>query len=241
LIPVDSEHSALHQCLAGEPADSVSKVILTASGGPFRGRSRDSLAEVTAEEALRHPTWDMGPRISIDSATMFNKGLEIVEAHYLFGIDYDRIEVLVHPQSILHSAVEFADGAWKGHLGHPDMRIPIQYAITYPDRSPSPVDPFTLAGVDLTFEAPDFEAFPALSIAYAAGRAGGSAPAAMNGADEVAVEAFLQGRLGFLGISEVVQRTIEAVELTSLETVDEVLAADREARSVAASLIAGAC
>ncbi|HEU4320709.1 MAG TPA: 1-deoxy-D-xylulose-5-phosphate reductoisomerase [Acidimicrobiia bacterium] len=241
LIPVDSEHSALHQCLAGEPRGTVSRLILTASGGPFRGRSRESLAEVTSDEALRHPTWSMGPRITIDSATMFNKGLEIVEAHHLFGIDFDRIEVLVHPQSILHSAVEFADGAWKGHLGHPDMRIPIQYAITYPDRSPSPVDRFTLAGLDLAFEAPDFDAFPALSIAYAAGRAGGSAPAVMNGADEVAVEAFLQGRLGFLGIPEVVQRTIEAVETTPLETVDDVLAADREARSVAASLIAGAC
>lgn len=241
LIPVDSEHSALHQCLVGESSEAVSKLILTASGGPFRGRSRDSLGSVTPEEALRHPTWDMGPRISIDSATMFNKGLEIVEAHYLFDVDYDRIEVVVHPQSILHSAVEFVDGSWKGHLGHPDMRIPIQYAITYPERSPSPADFFTLAGIDLTFETPDFTAFPALAIANDAGRSGGSAPAVMNAADEIAVEAFLQGRLGFLGISEVVERTIEIVEWRPVETVEEVLDADREARSVAASLVSGAC
>ena len=237
LIPVDSEHSALFQCLAGEPAEGVARVLLTASGGPFRGRDLGSLADVTPEEALAHPTWDMGPRISIDSATMFNKGLEVIEAHYLFGLAYDRIDVVVHPQSILHSAVEFVDGSWKGHFGHPDMRIPIQFALTTPSRAPSPAKPFGLAGLSLGFEELDRKAFPALDIAYAAGREGGSSPAVMNAADEVAVEAFLNRRLGFLGIAEVVERTIEAVPHQQLATVDEVLSVDAEARSVAAGMV----
>ncbi len=238
LIPVDSEHSALFQCLVGESADAVARLVLTASGGPFRGRDAGSLASVTPEEALRHPTWDMGPRITIDSATLFNKGLEVIEAHYLFDVPYDRIDVVVHPQSILHSAVEFVDGSWKGHFGHPDMHIPIQFALTAPDRAPARTTPFDLAGLHLQFEEPDREAFPALDIAYAAGREGGSAPAVMNAADEVAVEAFLQRRLGYRGIAEVVERTIEAVPYRSLKTVDDVLAVDSEARSVAAGLIA---
>jgi 1-deoxy-D-xylulose-5-phosphate reductoisomerase len=183
----------------------------------------------------------MGPRITIDSATMFNKGLEIIEAHYLFGVAYHRIEVVVHPQSVLHSAVEFVDGSWKGHLGYPDMRVPIQYALTAPARLPMPGDRFTLTGQSLTFEAVDREVFPAIDIAYGAGQAGGSAPAVMNAADEIAVEAFLQGRLGFLAISDVVARAIEEVEWRELTTVDEVVAVDSEARSVAASLIAGVC
>jgi 1-deoxy-D-xylulose-5-phosphate reductoisomerase len=241
LIPVDSEHSALLQCLAGEDADSVSRLILTASGGPFRGRSVDSLARVTPEEALAHPTWDMGPRITIDSATLFNKGMEVIEAHHLFDVDYDRIAVLVHPQSILHSAVEFVDGSWKGHLGHPDMRIPIQYALTSPDRAPSLARPFDLAGLDLTFEAPDPVSFPALDLAFEAGREGGSSPAVLNAADEVAVAAFLDGRLGFLGITEVVSATLETVDWRSLDSVEDVIAADREGREIAASFIAGAC
>lgn len=241
LIPVDSEHSALYQCLTGEPIESVSRLILTASGGPFRGRARESLADVTPEEALRHPTWDMGRRITIDSATMFNKGLEIIEAHHLFGVGYDRIAVLVHPQSILHSAVEFVDGSWKGHLGHPDMRIPIQYAITAPERGPGLGAPFHLAAMDLTFEDPDTHAFPAIEIAYSAGRVGGSAPAVMNAADEMAVEAFLQGRLGFLGIADVVSRAIDEVDWRELKTVDDVVEVDSEARAVAAGLIAGVC
>lgn len=241
LVPVDSEHSALHQCLVGESRDDVARLILTASGGPFRGRSRDELADVTPGEALRHPTWQMGRRITIDSATMFNKGLEIIEAHHLFDIPYDRIEVLVNPQSVLHSAVEFVDGSWKGHLGHPDMRIPIQYALTAPRRQTTPTEPFRLAGLELTFEAPDRRAFPALDIAFDAGRAGGSAPAVMNAADEIAVEAFLQGRLGFLGIPDVVSRTMEMVEWTNPETVDGVLEVDREARAVAASMVASVC
>ncbi len=241
LIPVDSEHSALLQCLAGEDPESVARLILTASGGPFRGRSLDSLAEVTPDEALAHPTWDMGPRITIDSATLFNKGLEVIEAHHLFDIDYDRIAVLIHPQSILHSAVEFVDGSWKGHLGQADMRIPIQYALTSPHRSPSLARPFDLVGMDLTFEAPDPVSFPALDLAFEAGREGGSSPAVLNAADEVAVAAFLDGRLGFLGIAEVVSATLETSDWRTLDTVEDVIAADREGREIAASFIAGAC
>lgn len=241
LIPVDSEHSALYQCLAGEDPESISKVVLTASGGPFHGRDRHSLAGVTPEEALRHPTWEMGSRISIDSATLFNKGLEIIEAHFLFDLDYDHIEVVIHPGSILHSAVEFVDGSWKGQFGRPDMRIPIQLALTWPERAPTQVESFSLAGSTLHFEHPDREAFPALDIAYAAGRQGGSTPAVLNAADEVAVEAFLSGRLGFLGIAEVVSRTIEMADWRALETIEDVVEADGEARATASSLIAGAC
>ena len=241
LIPVDSEHSALHQCLVGEEIDSVRRLMLTASGGPFRGRTTDDLASVTPEEALRHPTWEMGRRITIDSATLFNKGLEVIEAHYLFDLPYDRIEVVVHPQSILHSAVEFIDGSWKGHLGHPDMRIPIQYALTGPQRDPSPAPFFDFPGTTLSFEPVDRETFPALDIALAAGRAGGSAPAVLNAADEIAVEAFLQGRIGFLTIARVVEATLETVSWRAVETVQDVVDADAEARSVAASLVAGAC
>ncbi|MEX0864928.1 MAG: 1-deoxy-D-xylulose-5-phosphate reductoisomerase [Acidimicrobiia bacterium] len=240
LIPVDSEHSALHQCLVGEEIGSVRRLMLTASGGPFRGRTTDDLASVTPEEALRHPTWEMGRRITIDSATLFNKGLEVIEAHYLFDLPYDIIEVVVHPQSILHSAVEFIDGSWKGHLGHPDMRIPIQYALTGPQRSPSPAPFFDFPGTTLSFEPVDRETFPALDIALAAGRAGGSAPAVLNAADEIAVEAFLQGRIGFLIIPQVVEATLETVSWRTVETVQDVLDADGEARSVAASLVAGA-
>jgi len=241
LIPVDSEHSALLQCLAGEDPESVARLILTASGGPFRGRSWDSLEGVTPDEALAHPTWDMGPRITIDSATLFNKGLEVIEAHHLFDVDYDRIAVLIHPQSILHSAVEFVDGSWKGHLGYPDMRIPIQYALTSPDRAPSLARPFDLAGMDLTFDAPDPVSFPALDLAFEAGREGGSSPAVLNAADEVAVAAFLDRRLGFLGITEVVSATLETADWRALDTVDDVIAADREGREIAASYIARAC
>ena len=241
MIPVDSEHSALFQCLQGEPPEAVAKLVLTASGGPFRGRSRDSLKEVTPEEALKHPTWDMGQRVTIDSATLFNKGLEVIETHYLFDVPYDRIDVVVHPQSVLHSAVEFIDGSWKGHFGQPDMRIPIQYALTAPARSNSPAAPFSLTGRELTFEDVDRTTFPALDLAFAAGRRGGSAPAVLNAADEVAVEAFLQHRLGFLGITDVVGLTLDKVEWRELGSVDDVLEVDREARAIAATLVAGAC
>ena len=241
LIPVDSEHSALYQCLEGESLDDVDRLVLTASGGPFRGKQRDELADVTPDEALEHPTWDMGRRITVDSATLFNKGLEVIEAHFLFGIPYDRIDVVVHPQSVLHSAVAFVDGSWKGHFGHADMRIPIQYALTAPARAPSPPAEFSLAGLDLTFEEPDRATFRALDIAYEAGSTGGSAPAVMNAADEVAVEAFLSGRLGFLGITDLVGQTIDQVDWRELDSVEDVVQVDAEARGLAAGLLSGAC
>ncbi|MDP9493905.1 MAG: 1-deoxy-D-xylulose-5-phosphate reductoisomerase [Actinomycetota bacterium] len=241
LIPVDSEHSALMQCLAGESPRSVARLMLTASGGPFRGRDRDSLADVTPEEALRHPTWEMGRRISIDSATLFNKGLEVIEAHFLFDIPFEQIDVVVHPQSVLHSAVEFVDGSWKGHFGRPDMRIPIQYALTAPDRAPASFEPFSFDNLTLSFEEPDRLTFPAIDLAFAAGVQGGSSPAVLNAADEVAVEAFLQRRLGFLGISDVVARALESVPWREITDVESALAADAEARAAAAALIAGAC
>lgn len=241
LIPVDSEHSAIHQCLVGESPASVRRLMLTASGGPFRGWNAEELALVTPEQALDHPTWDMGRRITVDSATLFNKGLEVIEAHLLFDIPYDSIDVVVHPQSLLHSAVEFDDGSWKGHLGQPDMRIPIQYALTAPERFPTPATPFEFPGVTLSFETVDRETFPALDLAYAAGRAGGSAPAVLNAADEIAVEAFLQRRIGFTRISKVVEMTMEEVAVRSLKTVEDVVAVDDEARSVAASFVARAC
>ena len=241
LIPVDSEHSALFQCLVGEPRSAVRRMMLTASGGPFFGRRREELENVTPRQALAHPTWSMGPRITIDSATLVNKGLEVIEAHYLFGIPLEDIEVVIHPQSIVHSLVEFVDGSLKAHLGEPDMRVPIQYAITYPARSQGVLGQFSLAGRDLTFRAPDHDAFPALSLAYEAGRRGGSAPAAFNAADEVAVHAFLEGRLGFQGIPLILEKTLAAAGWDEISTVADVLEADREARAIAHSMLGGAC
>ena len=237
LIPVDSEHSALFQCLVGEPRPAVRKLILTASGGPFLGRRSEELEIVTPQQALAHPTWSMGPRITVDSATLVNKGLEIIEAHHLFGVPFADIEVVVHPQSIVHSLVEFADGSLKAHLGEPDMRIPIQYAITYPDRSTGSLEPFSLAGRDLTFRTPDRDAFPALELAYEAGRRGGSAPAVFNAADEVAVRAFLEGRLGFHGIPLILEKTLAATGWDEISTVADVMEADRAARAVAHGLL----
>lgn len=233
LIPVDSEHSAIFQCLQGESGSEVSRIILTASGGPFRGWSRPEMAQVTAEQALQHPTWNMGGRITIDSATLVNKGLEVIEAHHLFGFSFDQIDVVVHPQSILHSAVEMGDGAIKGHLGNPDMRHPIQYAITYPRRLDSPAERFSLAGSALTFEPVDRTAFPALDLAFEVGRRGGSAPAVFNAADEVAVAAFLDGRIGFLDIVEVISRTVAQLGSQPVSDLASVLAVDAEAREVA--------
>ncbi len=240
LIPVDSEHSALFQCLVGEDPAGVRRLILTASGGPFRGSRPGELDEVTVEEALTHPTWKMGPRITIDSATLLNKGFEVIEAHHLFGMSYDQIEVVIHPESVVHSLVEFADGSLKAHLGEPDMRVPIQYAITHPERAPGMMGPFSLAGRTLTFEEPDLEAFPALGLAYQAGRAGGSAPTVLNAADEMAVQAFLERRLSFPGILRVLERSLERVPPRPLEDVADVQEVDREARAVARELI-GAC
>lgn len=237
LIPVDSEHSALFQCLRGEIVDDVRRVILTASGGPFRGRHTAQLVDVTPEQALAHPTWDMGGRISIDSATLVNKGLEVIEAHHLFGLGFDRIDVVVHPPSVVHSAVEFVDGSLKAHLGHPDMRIPIQYALTYPRRAPGSGPAFTLAGIELVFEEVDRSTFPALDLAYEVGRRGGSGPAVFNAADEVAVAAFLEHRLPFPGIVEVLATTVERLSPTPAESLAEVRAADRAARAVASDVV----
>ncbi len=241
LVPVDSEHSAIFQCLQGEPEGAAVRLILTASGGPFRTWSADKMATATVQDALRHPTWDMGQRITVDSATMFNKGLEIIEAHWLFGFEYDAIDVVVHPQSIVHSAVAFRDGSLKAHLGNADMRTPIQYALTFPERAPEPGAPFDLADSSLDFHRPDPDRFPALAISREAGRTGGTAPAVLNAADEVAVAAFLQGRLGFLGIAEVVGKTLDSMGHSEVRDVDSVIEADQEARALAASLISGMC
>jgi 1-deoxy-D-xylulose-5-phosphate reductoisomerase len=241
LLPVDSEHSALAQCLAGEDLASVRRILLSASGGPFRGRTLDQLEGVTVEEALAHPTWEMGRRITVDSATLMNKAFEVIEAHFLFGIGYDHIEVVVHPQSVVHSLVEFVDGSLKAQLGDPDMRVPIQYALTYPERVPTSLPSFSLTGRTLSFEAPDPGTFPCLRLGYEAGRAGGSAPAVLNAADEVAVMAFLEGRLGFTGIAALVEHTLEEVPQRTVTTVEEVLAVDREARAVALRRLGGSC
>lgn len=233
LLPVDSEHSAIFQCLAGRRDEEVRRILLTASGGPFRGRHRAELARVTPAEALRHPTWQMGARITVDSATMMNKGLEVIEAHHLFGVELDRIEVVVHPESILHSAVEFVDGSVLGQLGHPDMRHPIQYALTYPERRPPavPLRFLDLVGLgSLTFEAPDLETFPGLSLAYQAARRGGTLPAVMNAAKEVAVDRFLEGEISFLAIPRIVARVMEEHNPASTLCLEDIQAADGWAR-----------
>lgn len=236
LIPVDSEHSAIWQCMMGEPEHAVARVILTASGGPFRGFSKDQLENVTVDEALNHPTWSMGPRITTDSATLMNKAFEVIEAHYLFGLSYDAIDVVVHPQSIVHSFVEFVDGIVKAEVGKPDMRKPIQAAIQYPERIRVDHEPMSLVGTDLTFEAPDGDAFPGLHLGYEAGRAGGTATAVLNAADEVAVAAFLQGRISFTGITRVVARVLHKHVPRSPESVPDVMEADAWARSEAEAL-----
>ena len=234
LIPVDSEHSALHQLLRGESADSVESLVLTASGGPFRGSSRAELAEVSPADALRHPTWDMGARITVDSATLMNKGLEVIEAHLLFGVAYDRIEVVVHPQSIVHAFVRLSDGAMLAHVGLPDMRVPIAYALSYPDRArltaPERLD--LTAGLGLTFEAADAATFRCLALARAAGEAGGLAPCALNAADEEAVSAFLAGRCSFLEIADLVEAALDAVEPGPLVDRAQVVRADASAREL---------
>ncbi len=235
LLPVDSEHSAAFQCLEGRAPVQVDSLVLTASGGPFRGRTLDELTDVTPEEALAHPTWSMGPKITIDSATLANKGLELIEAHFLFDLPYDRIEVVVHPTSVVHALVRFRDGAALAHLGYPDMRVPISYALTYPERAPTPVPPLDLAGgLTLEFHAPDLETFPLLALARRAGERGGTYPCAFNAANEVAVAAFLDGRLPFLGIAEAVEDTLSAVDGAGARDLDDLLAADAEARRLTA-------
>jgi 1-deoxy-D-xylulose-5-phosphate reductoisomerase len=237
IIPIDSEHSALWQCLVGERADSVRRLILTASGGPFRGRSRAEMATVSVEEALAHPTWSMGPRITIDSATLMNKAFEVIEAHYLYAIPYERIDVVVHPQSIVHSLVEFVDGTLKAELGDPDMKVPIQYAVTYPERKPAGLAGFDLTAADLTFEEPDRASFPCLELGYWAGRTGRSAPAVLNAADEIAVAAFLRGAIPFPAIADVVASTLNHLPVVDLASVDDVLAIDEQARKIAAEYV----
>lgn len=234
LIPVDSEHSAIYQCLEGRDPRAVDSLVLTASGGPFRGLNRDELLAVSVEEALAHPTWSMGPKITVDSATLANKGLELIEAHWLFGVPYDRIEVVVHPSSIVHGIVRFRDGAALAHVGYPDMRVPISFALTYPERAATPVPALDLSGgLTLAFEAPDLEAFPLLRLAREAGVSGGTYPCAFNAANEVAVAAFLEGRIAFLDIVAAVEETLGHVEGLSAWNLDELVAADEQARRIA--------
>jgi 1-deoxy-D-xylulose-5-phosphate reductoisomerase len=236
LIPVDSEHCALHQCLrASMRTDTeVSRLVLTASGGPFRGRSAASLAAVTVEEALAHPTWKMGPKITIDSSTLMNKGLEVIEAHELYGTSYDNIDVVVHPQSVVHSMVEFTDGSTIAQLSMPDMRLPIGYALGYPDRIGTPfgkIDWTTLSRLD--FEPPNREVFPCLDLAFEAGRRGGTAPAALSGANEVIVDAFLSGAIVWTDIARLLDRVLDRFSHTVPRTVEDVLDADTQGRRLA--------
>jgi 1-deoxy-D-xylulose-5-phosphate reductoisomerase len=236
LLPVDSEHSAVFQCLEGRPPATVESIVLTASGGPFRGRGREELASVTVDQALAHPTWSMGPKITIDSATLANKGLELIEAHFLFDLDYDRIEVVVHPTSIIHALVRFRDGSALAHLGYPDMRVPISFALTYPERAPTRLEPLDLAsGLTLEFHAPDLEAFPLLRLARDAGERGGTYPCAFNAANEVAVQAFLAGRIGFLDIAATVEQVLATVDGSAARDLEDLVQADAEARRLAAA------
>ena len=236
LLPVDSEHSALLQLIASEPPGTVDRLVLTASGGPFRGRS--DLSGITIADALAHPTWDMGGRITIDSATLMNKGFEMIEANHLFGVPYERIDVVVHPQSIVHSLVHLNDGASLAHLGYPDMRVPISYALHYPERADVPVPTLDLAAVgELSFEEPDPETFACLRLAREAGEAGGMAPCVLNAADEVAVAAFLDERIAFADIAAVIESALEQMPAARVTHFNDLFAADAEARRRAAALV----
>lgn len=239
LIPVDSEHSAIFQCLQGEQVQEVRRILLTGSGGPFWKWTAEMIGKATPKEALNHPRWTMGPKITIDSATMMNKGLEVIEAHYLFGIGYENIEVVVHPESVIHSMVEFCDGSIKAHLGLTDMHIPIQYALSWPKRLESKLVGLDLAELgSLTFEKPDPERFPCLKLAYQCGRAGGTFPAVLNSANEEAVGEFLAGCISFSDIIEINQRVVDAHLPDQVRTMDDILAAERWARREAKKLIA---
>ncbi|SFB57210.1 1-deoxy-D-xylulose 5-phosphate reductoisomerase [Cohnella sp. OV330] len=235
LLPIDSEHSAIFQCLNGEDRGAIQRLVITASGGSFRDRGRSELIDVTVEDALRHPNWTMGAKITIDSATMANKGLEVIEAHWLFDLPYDRIDVVLHPESIVHSMVEFVDTSVMAQLGNPDMRVPIQYALTYPERRPSPASPLDLlrAGT-LRFKEMDFERYPCLRMAYEAGRAGGTAPTVFNAANEVAVARFLNREIPFLAIEEIVESALAAHATTAEPDLEEIAFADGRAREAAA-------
>ena len=234
LLPVDSEHSAVFQCLEGRAPESVESVILTASGGPFRNRSLMDLESVTVEEALAHPTWSMGPKITVDSATLANKGLELIEAHYLFDLEYERIEVVVHPTSVVHALVRFRDGASLAHLGYPDMRVPISFALTFPDRRRTPVSSLDFsASLTLEFEPPDVGRFPLLRLARESGERGGTYPCAFNAVNEVAVAAFLGGKIGFLDIAALVEDALAGIDGAPVRDVTELVEADAGARRLA--------
>lgn len=238
ILPVDSEHSAVFQCLTGEAGNPIEKVILTASGGPFRTFSHEQLKTVTKEQALRHPNWDMGAKITIDSASMMNKGFEVIEAKWLFGVRPDQIEVVVHPQSVIHSMVQFEDGAVKAQLGMPDMRLPIQYAFSYPDRLHASFPRLDFSKcTQLTFEQPDTERFRNLALAYEALHRGGNMPCIVNAANEVCVRAFLEDRVSFLGMSDVIERTMEKVSFIAKPTYEDYVATDKMARIVAEEII----
>ena len=242
ILPVDSEHCAIHQCLrSGDPASELSRLVLTASGGPFRGRTAASLAEVTVDEALAHPTWSMGPKITVDSSTLMNKGLEVIEANELFEVGIDRIDVVVHPQSIVHSMVEWSDGATIAQLSQPDMRLPIGYALAWPSRLGTAFGRLDWTAVSsLTFEPPDLDAFPCLSLAYAAARTGGLAPAWLNAANEVAVDAFLTGRIRWTGIAAVIEEVLSVGSFAlppGSSAADAVIDADRQARDAAEQIV----
>jgi 1-deoxy-D-xylulose-5-phosphate reductoisomerase len=243
LVPVDSEHSAILQCICGAPQRAVRRLILTASGGPFRNCALDELSAATPAQALRHPTWDMGAKITVDSATLVNKALEVVEAHFLFDVPYDNIDVVVHPQSILHSMVEFVDGSVLAQLGFPTMELPILYALSHPGRlmddGVRPFDPVSAGS--LTFEAVDAQRFPAFALGIAAGRAGGTAPAVFNAANEEAVAGFLAGTIPFTGIADVIARALDAHDTVPADTLDVVLAADRSAREIAGAALREIC
>lgn len=237
LLPVDSEHNAIFQVMDFEQRDAISRIILTASGGPFRLLSRDAMAEVTPEQAVAHPNWDMGAKISVDSATMMNKGLELIEAFHLFGLPNEQIEILVHPQSVVHSMVAYVDGSVLAQMGQPDMRTPIAYSLAWPERMAAPVERLDLAAIgQLTFEEPDTIRFPALRLAREALLAGGTAPTILNAANEVAVSGFLEGRLGFLDIARVVEQTLGEIPSTRLASLEDVWETDRQARRVAVDM-----
>ncbi len=233
VLPVDSEHNAIFQCLNGESAE-VRRIILTASGGPFRETPNEQFENITPEQALKHPTWNMGPKITIDSATLFNKGLEMIEAHWLFGVEMKRVEVVIHPQSIVHSMVEFADGSVLAQLSHSNMCFPIQYAVTWPDRVPNSLPPLDFGKLSkLEFATPRYDDFPALNLARRAGETGGTLPAVLNAANEIAVSAFLEKRMKFPGIWQVVEQVMNRHAVVAHPTLDEILAADQWAREEA--------
>lgn len=239
LLPVDSEHSAIFQCLQNSPQNSLKKIIITASGGPFRTFKPEQMVAITPEQALKHPNWDMGGKITIDSATLMNKGLEVIEAHWLFATAYDNIDVVVHPQSIIHSLVEFSDGSVIAQLGWPDMRLPIQYALSWPQRWSPPLPALDLVKVgSMTFEPPDSDRFPCLAYACEAGRVGGIMPCVLNAANEIAVAAFLARKTGFMNIPSLIRKTMDSFKNQAVTTVAQLLEVDRQAREIAVSLLA---